>query len=208
MFLSPSLCVAPQFVAEELLHAEGFIGCAVCPHRGTTPVNQTLLIAGRSTSTHDFVAPFIIQRDAGDPGRVPGRRTRRLLRALRHRARPRHSRSQGARRSAIPGYRLRPARVPRQHGWLMSGFDPRKDVTFVTHLPGRVEAALWPRGRSTPSWASPGPAGASGEEGRPCHRQQRPGPTLVAVLLLHGRGATGSSSASTPSPRSGRSALF
>jgi len=66
---TPGICVAPQFVAEELLHAEGFTEVqyvAVDPARMVRDMYQRL-VSGAVDITMAFTPPFIIQVDAGAP---------------------------------------------------------------------------------------------------------------------------------------------
>jgi NitT/TauT family transport system substrate-binding protein len=69
LFKTPGICVAPQYVAEELLHAEGFTEVhyvATDPAKLTTSAYQ-LFAAGAIDIGTTFVPPFIIQADAGSP---------------------------------------------------------------------------------------------------------------------------------------------
>jgi len=61
----PSICWAAQYIADELLRAEGFseISYADLP---TAPVS-TLLAAGQADLSMNFVGPNIIRVEAGDP---------------------------------------------------------------------------------------------------------------------------------------------
>jgi NitT/TauT family transport system substrate-binding protein len=69
LFKTPGICVAPQYVAEELLHVEGFTEVhyvATDPAKLTTSAYQ-LFAAGAIDLGTTFVPPFIIQADAGTP---------------------------------------------------------------------------------------------------------------------------------------------
>jgi NitT/TauT family transport system substrate-binding protein len=69
LFKTPGICVAPQYVAEEFLHAEGFTEVhyvATDPAKLTTSAYQ-LFAAGAIDIGTTFVPPFIIQADAGTP---------------------------------------------------------------------------------------------------------------------------------------------
>jgi NitT/TauT family transport system substrate-binding protein len=59
----PSLCVAPQYVAEDLLRAEGFTDVQYVRAEGGLGVYQTLT-AGEADISLGFVGPAIIQLDA------------------------------------------------------------------------------------------------------------------------------------------------
>jgi NitT/TauT family transport system substrate-binding protein len=69
LFKTPGICVAPQYVAEELLHAEGFSEVhyvATDPAKLTTGASH-LFAADALDISMTFVPPFIIQADAGTP---------------------------------------------------------------------------------------------------------------------------------------------
>jgi NitT/TauT family transport system substrate-binding protein len=69
LFKTPGICVAPQYVAEELLHVEGFTEVhyvATDPAKITTSAFQ-LFAAGAIDLGTTFVPPFIVQADAGTP---------------------------------------------------------------------------------------------------------------------------------------------
>jgi NitT/TauT family transport system substrate-binding protein len=60
------ICIAPQYVAEELLQAEGFTDVQYV--KATAGIGTAkALAAGDADITLNFVAPFIIRVDAGDP---------------------------------------------------------------------------------------------------------------------------------------------
>jgi NitT/TauT family transport system substrate-binding protein len=66
---TPGICIAPQYVAEELLHAEGFTEVqyvAADPAKLTSSMYQQLAGGGLDVGMA-FVPPFIIQVDAGAP---------------------------------------------------------------------------------------------------------------------------------------------
>jgi NitT/TauT family transport system substrate-binding protein len=63
---NPSICWAPQYVAEDLLHAEGFSEVAYVPNPPTTAIS-TQLAAGEADLGMNFVGPNIVRIDAGDP---------------------------------------------------------------------------------------------------------------------------------------------
>jgi NitT/TauT family transport system substrate-binding protein len=69
LFKTPGICVAPQYVAEELLHAEGFTEVdyvAGDPAKLTLSAYQQLAAGAIDIGT-TFVPPMIIQIDAGAP---------------------------------------------------------------------------------------------------------------------------------------------
>jgi NitT/TauT family transport system substrate-binding protein len=61
----PGICVAPQYVAEELLRSEGFTDIQYFESPGSNPYPG--FAAGKIDISMAFVAPFIIQIDAGLP---------------------------------------------------------------------------------------------------------------------------------------------
>jgi NitT/TauT family transport system substrate-binding protein len=61
-----SICEAPQYVAEELLRSEGFTLVQYIKKRETSRI-ESALASGEANISMDFVAPFIIRLDAGDP---------------------------------------------------------------------------------------------------------------------------------------------
>jgi NitT/TauT family transport system substrate-binding protein len=69
LFKTTGICVAPQYIAEELLHAEGFTEVhyvAGDPAKLTTSSNQQLAAGAIDIGT-TFVPPVILQVDAGAP---------------------------------------------------------------------------------------------------------------------------------------------
>src|SRR6516164_3026507 len=68
---TPSLCVAPQYIAEELLRAEGFSDVR---YVDTASATESANAIGRDEAdlSFDFVSAFIIAIDAGAPITVLG----------------------------------------------------------------------------------------------------------------------------------------
>jgi NitT/TauT family transport system substrate-binding protein len=62
----PALCVSPEYVADELLRAEGFTDVQHVQKEGTRE-KQIALARGDADITTNFVAPLVVQIDAGDP---------------------------------------------------------------------------------------------------------------------------------------------
>src|SRR5262245_7806347 len=60
------LCVAPQYVADELLHGEGFTEVQYIKPEGGAEVYR-ILASGEAQLSMGFVAPLIIQVDIGHP---------------------------------------------------------------------------------------------------------------------------------------------
>ena len=62
----PSTCRSPEWMAEELLRAEGFSHVQYTPTAGTVGVEQALASGEADISGH-FAAPVILRVEAGDP---------------------------------------------------------------------------------------------------------------------------------------------
>jgi NitT/TauT family transport system substrate-binding protein len=62
----PGICIAPMYVAEALLQSEGFTDVQYLKKEGTAWLYKSLA-SGEADINMAFVAPFIIQVDAGDP---------------------------------------------------------------------------------------------------------------------------------------------
>jgi NitT/TauT family transport system substrate-binding protein len=62
----PGICIAPMYVAEELLRSEGFTDVQYIRKEGTAWLYKSLA-SGEADINMAFVAPFIIHVDAGDP---------------------------------------------------------------------------------------------------------------------------------------------
>jgi NitT/TauT family transport system substrate-binding protein len=127
----PGICVAPQYVAEELLLGEGFTNVAYVPGGVGGVETYKVLAAGEAQVSMAFVAPFIVQVDLGEPivllGGVHigcfeliGTDRVRAIRDLKGKA------------VAVP------ALGSPHHAFLASmvayvGLDPRRDINFVVH---------------------------------------------------------------------------
>ena len=62
----PSICQAPQYVAEELLHDEGFTEVHYLQKEGTADI-ETALASGEADLNAHFAAPLLLRLEAGDP---------------------------------------------------------------------------------------------------------------------------------------------
>ena len=125
------ICVAPQYVAQELLQAEGFTDIRYVNIPETNP--YPAFVSGEVDISMAFVAPFLVQLDAGLPivllagvhvgcFEVFGTRGIRAIRDLKEKT------------VAVPS--LNSA----HHMFLSSmaayvGLDPRKDIKWFTHDP-------------------------------------------------------------------------
>jgi NitT/TauT family transport system substrate-binding protein len=63
----PTVCQAPQYVAEELLRAEGFTDVQYVKKAGATKAIEAALASGEVDINLHFAAPSILRIDAGDP---------------------------------------------------------------------------------------------------------------------------------------------
>ena len=62
----PSICQAPQYVAEELLRSEGFTEVQYVEKKGTADIGPALASGEIDVSNH-FAAPLLLHLEAGDP---------------------------------------------------------------------------------------------------------------------------------------------
>jgi len=63
----PTICQAPQYVAEDLFRTEGFTDVQYIKKTGATKAIETALASGEADMNMHFAAPLIIRLDAGDP---------------------------------------------------------------------------------------------------------------------------------------------
>jgi NitT/TauT family transport system substrate-binding protein len=126
-----SLCIAPQFVAEELLKSEGFTDVQYLRDEPTGSLPNPLLASGAIDINTQFSAPSVIRVEAGDPVvflgglhvgcfELFGTEQIRAVRDLK------------GKRVAIP------ALGSSNHVFLASmaayvGLDPNRDINFVTY---------------------------------------------------------------------------
>jgi NitT/TauT family transport system substrate-binding protein len=62
----PSICQAPSYVAEELLHSEGFTEVHYLKKEGPAGI-ETALASGEANLNGHFAAPLLLRLEAGDP---------------------------------------------------------------------------------------------------------------------------------------------
>src|SRR5437016_5123281 len=62
----PSICQAPSYVAEALLHSEGFTEVHYLQKEGTADI-ETALASGEADLNGHFAAPLLLRLEAGDP---------------------------------------------------------------------------------------------------------------------------------------------
>jgi NitT/TauT family transport system substrate-binding protein len=129
LYHSPSVCVAPQYIVRELLKAEGFSEIEYV--KTTVAGISKILASGAVDVSLHFVAPVIIQLDAGDPvtilaGVHPG------CFELFGTDRVRVIRDLNGKTVAITELG-QPAHVFLSSMLAHVGLDPHKDVKFVEH---------------------------------------------------------------------------
>ena len=134
-----SICVAPEYVAEELLRGEGFTEVQYVKKKGTVD-KPMALASGEVDITLYFSGPFLLQLDAGDAivmlagahvgcFELFGTEQVRTIRDLKGKT------------VAVIGLG-----AP-EHVFIASmaayvGLDPRKDITWVTHPPAEAVQLL------------------------------------------------------------------
>jgi len=144
----PSTCRSPEWVAEELLHAEGFTDVQYLLKEGTQGMAQALASGEADIGGH-FAAPVILRIEAGDPIVMLGGEhigcfellATERIRAIRD----------------LKGCTVAvPVLDPSPYAFLASmaayvGLDPRKDINWVNHSPddsmnllaeGKIDAYL------------------------------------------------------------------
>ena len=146
-----TICVAPQYVAEELLRGEGFTDVRyVGPAPGVG--FDKFLASGDVNIAMDLAASQLTAIDVGVPMVIVAGRARRLLRALRDRPGPHDPRSEGKDRGrAGPADRSAPDSV--HHDRVRGARSPEGHQVGGAFRRG-VDARSWRRARLMPSWAS------------------------------------------------------
>jgi NitT/TauT family transport system substrate-binding protein len=66
LVLVPSICQAPSYVAEPLLHSEGFTEVHYLQKAGTADI-ETALASGEADLNGHFAAPLLLRLEVGDP---------------------------------------------------------------------------------------------------------------------------------------------
>jgi len=126
----PSTCRSPEWMAEELLRAEGFSHVQYTPTAGTVGVEQALASGEADISGH-FAAPVILRVEAGDPIVILAGEHVGCFELL-GTDRIRTIRDLKGRTVAVP------ALDPSPYAFLASmtayvGLDPNKDINWVKH---------------------------------------------------------------------------
>ena len=126
-----SVCIAPQFVAEELLKAEGFTDVQYVRAEPTGQLPNPLLASGAVDINSQFSAPSILRIEAGDPVVFLGGMHVGCF-ELFGTGQIRAVRDLKGKRVAIPAF------GSPHHVFLASmaayvGLDPSRDINFVTY---------------------------------------------------------------------------
>jgi NitT/TauT family transport system substrate-binding protein len=126
----PSICRSPQYVADELLQAEGFTDIRYVPKPGSADVAPAVA-SGEVDIAMGFVGPLLLAVDAGQPLVILGPGHVGCFELFGN-ERVRAIRDLKGKRIAIPGWG-----TSSQHTFVASivayvGLDPRKDIQWVT----------------------------------------------------------------------------
>jgi NitT/TauT family transport system substrate-binding protein len=135
----PSICQAPQYVAEALLRTEGFTEVQYVEKQGGKEI-EAALASGEANINMHFVAPTLLRLDAGDPlvilagGHIGcfelvGADQVRTIRDLRG-------------KTVAVGALGEPGHVFIASMAAYVGLDPQKDITWVTHPPAEAVQLL------------------------------------------------------------------
>jgi NitT/TauT family transport system substrate-binding protein len=135
----PSTCRSPEWIAEELLRAEGFTDVQYIPTPGTQGVERALA-SGEADIAGHFAAPVILRLEAGDPVVMLGGEHIGCFELLGS-ERIRTIRDLKGRTVSIPEL------DPSPYAFLASmaayvGVDPRKDINWVKHRAGEAMQLL------------------------------------------------------------------
>ncbi len=186
---SRSLCIAPQYVAGDLLRAEGFTDVRYV--MSDAGIGQSKSLATRRDRPH-----FALLAAAAHPDRC--RRKDHDHRRCARRAASNCSRLERIR--SIADLKGKTVGVPdlgtSPHVFVSTmaahvGLDPAKDINWVTSPSDRAHGAFRRRKDRRVARLSARTAGTARPQDRPCGRQQFRRSSLVAVLLLHAGGQPG-----------------
>jgi NitT/TauT family transport system substrate-binding protein len=135
----PSTCRSPEWIAEELLRAEGFTDVQYVQVQGTQGVERALA-SGEADIAGHFAAPVILRLEAGDPIVMLGGEHVGCFELLGS-ERIRTIRNLKGRAVAVP------ALDPSPYAFLASmvsyvGLDPNKDIKWIKHQPGEAMRLL------------------------------------------------------------------
>jgi NitT/TauT family transport system substrate-binding protein len=135
----PSICLSPQYVAEELLRAEGFIDIRYPPVSGGVPGAKEMG-AGDADIAMNMAAPLVVALDVGTPIVVLAGVHVGCFELI---ATDRVRTIKDLKGKTVAVFGLESA----QHVFLASmaalvGLDPRKDITWVTHPSNEAKQLL------------------------------------------------------------------
>ena len=189
----PGICIAPQYVAEELLRAEGFTEVRyVVSEAGR--IQAELIASGEADFSLNFAAPLIVAMDAGEPIKVLAGVHPGCFELFVQRARPQRPRSKGQERWRA-GLGLEPAPLPGRDRHLRRA-RPAPGHRLGASVPRSDPWSCSRKARSTRSWAF-----------RPSRRSCAPGASATcsstAPSIAPGRSI--SAACSRRMPRSSRS---
>src|SRR3989449_5769109 len=175
----PSTCRSPEWMAEELLRAEGFSHVQYTPTAGTVGVEQALASGEADISGH-FAAPVILRVEAGDPIVILAGEHVGCFELL-GTDRIRTIRDLKGRTVAVP------ALDPSPYAFLASmaayvGLDPRKDINWVKHRAGEAMQLLADGKDRRLSRLPDRAAGVSRQKNRTSRGQQPSGPAVAPNL--------------------------
>ena len=126
----PSACRSPEWIADDLLRAEGFTDVQYVPTAGTLGVERALASGEADLSGH-FAAPVILRAEAGDPIVMLAGEHVGCFELLAH-ERVRTIRDLEGKTVAVPELDPSPyAFLASMVGYV--GLDPRQDIRWVTH---------------------------------------------------------------------------
>ena len=180
---SPSLCAAPQFVAEDLLRGEGFSSITYVKSADAGPAQWRDLASGEIHFGTAFSGPLLVRLDAQDPivllagihvgcFELFGTDRVRAVRDLKGKTVAVWA-SQSVGHVFLSAIAATSASIPERTS--RGPPIPRQEVKRLL-AEGKVDAYMAFPSRSP---------GAARQRDRPRRREQRDGQALVAVLLLH-----------------------
>ena len=178
------ICLAPRYIAEDLLRAEGFTDIRYVTSRGRA-LARARSHAARSISTSTSRHRLVSHLDAGVPITVLAGVHAGLLRAVRARADPNHQRPEGQegrhpRVSARARHLLR-----RDHGGACRARSRQGHRLGHADPTGNPMELFAERKSRCVSRLSARAAGAARPQDRSRDHQHGHGPAMVAVFLLH-----------------------